>query len=285
MTLNKEILRFLWGNNIPPQFLRQNSTQQFNISTYQIPAQGKLVSRHLPGSQYATPTHPEGHTGIDIANSPGTPIYSIGPGYVSDVGVGQKGGNWVTTRHENGKMKAYYAHLNSIDVQKGQQVNNNTIVGRMGDTGNAKGRGAHLHLQVSINGTNINPLTLSGKAVNNRQATLNNLCEKYATESNQELEWTWADEIENQFNNSNKKYNYLKDVTQDVRELLNKYGILMEPFRKNGGEYEYGLSFGNRTILNATLVITRMPNEDIRIKFFPKDTYQRTISEPNIPEV
>lgn len=164
----QDLMQLLWGAAAPidlKETLGPAPSRQEYISNYIIPARGKLVSRHLPGKEHATPTHPEGHTGIDIAGERGSPVHAMAPGYVSDLGVGKKGGNWVVTRHENGRVKAYYAHLDSINVQKGQQVDQNTIIGAMGDTGNAKGRGVHLHFQVSVDGRSFDPLTLQNAPI------------------------------------------------------------------------------------------------------------------------
>jgi murein DD-endopeptidase MepM/ murein hydrolase activator NlpD len=133
---------------------------------YNLPTSGLLVSRHSPGN--ATPTHPKGHFGIDLAGEVGTPVYAIGPGKVasiSDEKSNPKGGIAVLTKHENGKISAYYAHLDKANVNVGDFVNQGTIIGYMGASGmiyNGKRRagGSHLHLDVKVNGQSIDPLKL-----------------------------------------------------------------------------------------------------------------------------
>ena len=161
-----DLINALWGvkttTQLEPQQQPENqSHQRFN---YQQPISGQLVSRHLPGKQFATPTHPDGHTGIDLKAERGTPIYSIGPGYVHSVGTNKKGGNFVKTIHENGKVKVYYAHLDSISVKPNQPIDKNTVLGTVGDTGNAIGN-PHLHYQVAVNGSWIDPLQITDKMV------------------------------------------------------------------------------------------------------------------------
>ena len=71
----------------------------------------------------------------------------------------QSYGNMVRLRHEdyNGKtLQTRYAHLSSIVVKQGQQVKEGQLIGYTGQTGNV--RGAHLHFEVILAGTRVNPL-------------------------------------------------------------------------------------------------------------------------------
>lgn len=105
------------------------------------------------------------HNGVDLKADFGIPVYPIASGIVKEVGVGNISGNYVSCLHENGKVQSFYGHLESVKVGKGQMVTQSTIIGTVGDTGNAKGRGAHLHYEVKVNGALVNPLGISGKSV------------------------------------------------------------------------------------------------------------------------
>ena len=124
-----------------------------------------IVSTHLPGKEHATPTHPDGHTGIDLKAPEGSPVYSIASGVIAATGNSPKSGLWVMTIHEKGKVRAFYGHLSRIVATKGDEVTQDTIIGEVGETGNAAGRGAHLHFQVSIDGAKFDPQALTGKRV------------------------------------------------------------------------------------------------------------------------
>ena len=52
-----------------------------------------------------------------------------------------------------------YCHLSSInkELKIGQQINLNTVLGRSGKTGNAKGREPHVHVGAKKNGKIIDP--------------------------------------------------------------------------------------------------------------------------------
>lgn len=107
-------------------------------------------------------THEDGHKGIDMGAPKGTPIKPILPGEVSKTGQDPKGGNYVVVNHKykNDIYRSYYAHLDTINCKAGDQLNPNSILGIVGETGNAKGRAYHLHLQVWKNNQLINPATL-----------------------------------------------------------------------------------------------------------------------------
>lgn len=123
-----------------------------------------IVGHFSPGVA-TDKNHQHGHNGVDLKGAFGTPIYPIASGIVKDVGTGNISGNYVTCLHENGKVQSFYGHLESIKVGKGQTITQSTVIGTVGDTGNAKGRGAHLHYEVKVNGSLVNPLGISGKPV------------------------------------------------------------------------------------------------------------------------
>jgi murein DD-endopeptidase MepM/ murein hydrolase activator NlpD len=76
-----------------------------------------------------------GHFGVDMGAPAGTPVYAIGKGVVTSVGTDPMGGNIVGVTHDN-NVWSYYAHLSTAKVQKGDKVDQNTVVGTVGNTGN-----------------------------------------------------------------------------------------------------------------------------------------------------
>ena len=86
------------------------------------------------------------HGGVDLVKNHNDPIYAFRKGTVSFAGRNNQGfGNLVIVNEPNG-YRNFYAHLNSINVKKGQKVTTNTIIGRQGATGNVTG--SHLHFEV-----------------------------------------------------------------------------------------------------------------------------------------
>lgn len=123
-----------------------------------------VISTYIPGKRIG-PRHPHGHNGVDLGAAHGAPIYPIASGKVSKVRTLPKGGLTVNITHEDGRVVSYYAHLSAINVSVGDEVTQTTVIGKMGDTGNAKGTSPHLHYEVRIDGNHINPQSLTGKKV------------------------------------------------------------------------------------------------------------------------
>ncbi len=99
--------------------------------------------------------HPNGHQGTDLRAPKGTSVYAAHFGIVTSLGNGGKGGKSITVKGK--KFSTYYAHLDSIVVEKGNEVSPLTVIGTVGDTGNAKGTMPHLHFQVWEKGVLKNP--------------------------------------------------------------------------------------------------------------------------------
>ena len=57
-------------------------------------------------------------------------------------------------------MEVIYSHImgSNIRVSVGQHVSKGQIVGYMGNSGSSTG--THLHFQINVNGSSVNPLTL-----------------------------------------------------------------------------------------------------------------------------
>jgi peptidoglycan LD-endopeptidase LytH len=101
------------------------------------------------------------HEGQDLFAPRGTPIYSATEGYVVRMGENSLGGNTVSVLGAGGRVY-YYAHLDSYasTLAVGDFVTPNTVLGKVGTTGNAKGTPPHLHFGVYSPGGVLNPLPL-----------------------------------------------------------------------------------------------------------------------------
>ncbi|MBO0933075.1 peptidoglycan DD-metalloendopeptidase family protein [Fibrella aquatilis] len=88
------------------------------------------------------------HEGIDIFAPKGTPALASVAGVVSQVGQNQLGGNVVFLTDADREQRLYYAHLDRFNVTTGQRVNPGDTVGFVGNTGNARTTGPHLHFGV-----------------------------------------------------------------------------------------------------------------------------------------
>ena len=95
------------------------------------------------------------HKGIDISGSKNTEIYAACAGEVIYSGYDGKFGKVVRIMHDSGVV-TLYAHCNSLYVNAGDIVSQGQVIAGMGMTGSASG--VHLHFEVIINGTNVNPV-------------------------------------------------------------------------------------------------------------------------------
>jgi murein DD-endopeptidase MepM/ murein hydrolase activator NlpD len=95
------------------------------------------------------------HAGIDIGVGYGTPIHAAAAGTVVLAGWTGGYGNYTCIDHGGG-LATCYAHQSSYAVSAGAQVSQGQVIGYVGSTGHSFG--AHLHFEVRINGTPVDPL-------------------------------------------------------------------------------------------------------------------------------
>jgi murein DD-endopeptidase MepM/ murein hydrolase activator NlpD len=98
------------------------------------------------------------HQGVDYAAPTGTAVRSVGDGVVEFAGVQNGYGNIVILKHRN-NYNTVYAHLNRINVRRGESVNQSQTIGTVGASGWATG--PHLHFEYRINGVYRDPLTVA----------------------------------------------------------------------------------------------------------------------------
>ncbi len=94
------------------------------------------------------------HSGIDIADSKGTPIYAANNGTVL-VATNKGGyGKYILIDHGGG-VYTCYAHCNKLLVSAGDKVSKGDKIAEMGSTG--RSTGPHLHFEVREGNKPVNP--------------------------------------------------------------------------------------------------------------------------------
>ena len=130
---------------------RINSMPEVNgIKLAYTPVSGTISSRYGVSSRIRKSSH----TGLDIAATSGTPIKVIAAGTVTCASYNGSYGNLVKIDHGNG-VESWYAHTSKMYVSVGQKVEAGEVIALVGSTGNSTG--AHLHLEIRINGEHVNP--------------------------------------------------------------------------------------------------------------------------------
>jgi murein DD-endopeptidase MepM/ murein hydrolase activator NlpD len=99
------------------------------------------------------------HNGVDIAAAEGTPVKSWQDGNVVFSGKMHGYGNLVVVEHADG-IKSLYGHNKANSVAVGQAVKAGQVIAQVGQTGRATG--PHLHFEVRVNDTAVNPSKLGG---------------------------------------------------------------------------------------------------------------------------
>jgi murein DD-endopeptidase MepM/ murein hydrolase activator NlpD len=95
------------------------------------------------------------HEGIDLGAAYGTPIHAAADGVVVYCGWMEGYGNLTVIDHGGGIATAY-GHQSSISVGCNQRVTQGEVIGAVGSTGHSTG--PHLHFEVRVNGTPVDPL-------------------------------------------------------------------------------------------------------------------------------
>lgn len=97
------------------------------------------------------------HTGLDLGYCKGTDVYAPAKGTVVAVLPDQVvRGNTIVIDHGLG-IYSIYMHLAGFHVTEGETVSPGQLIGIIGTTG--RSTGPHLHFEVDIQGTPVNPLT------------------------------------------------------------------------------------------------------------------------------
>ena len=113
-----------------------------------------IVSYSYISSYYRSASRPS-HTGVDFAATKGTSILAYKSGTVTRASWNGNYGMCIEIQHSNGE-KTRYAHCSGYNVSVGQSVSQGQVIGYVGSTGNSTG--PHLHFEIMINGSFVNPL-------------------------------------------------------------------------------------------------------------------------------
>jgi len=108
----------------------------------------------------------ENHPGIDILAGYGLPVMAPANGRVIFAGRDPGYGSVIIVDH-GGSLDTLYGHLSALYVREGQLVSRGQAIGAVGATGRATG--AHLHYEVRVNGTPVDPRRYLTTEIERRQ--------------------------------------------------------------------------------------------------------------------
>lgn len=133
------------GTKVPPTYIKPISGGRVTSSF------GKRKAPTAGASTY--------HKGVDWAVSTGTKVMASSGGTVTKAGWASGGGYVVYIKHPDGR-ETRYKHLSKVLVKVGQKVKQGETIALSGNTGISTG--PHLHFELLINGTQVNPVKYIG---------------------------------------------------------------------------------------------------------------------------
>ena len=119
------------------------------------PTKGRITSRFGPRVSPFTGKKAL-HAGIDIGAPTGTEVRSPATGKVVVAAYDGRMGKFIRIDHGYG-METTYGHLSKIYVKYGDRVQRGDLIGLVGSSGKFS-TGPHLHYQVAVNDTVVNPI-------------------------------------------------------------------------------------------------------------------------------
>ena len=138
-----------------------------NVETVVLGGEKKQSERNseaafypLPGAKVISAYGRRGgrsHTGVDIKTTPNENILAAFDGEVIMSQKYAAYGNLIKIRHEKG-LETWYSHNSKNLVQVGDKVKAGQVIALTGQTGRATT--AHLHFELHLNGTRLNPSVL-----------------------------------------------------------------------------------------------------------------------------
>ena len=149
-TQSIEIATKTLKTNIDAKIQEKKSTVNGIVLAYKPVTTGSISSRYGVSSRIRS----SNHTGLDIAASSGTNIVAAASGTVIFSGWKGSYGYLIVISHGNG-VETWYGHCQKLYVSEGKTVEAGEVIAAVGSTGNSTG--PHLHLEVRIDGTHVNP--------------------------------------------------------------------------------------------------------------------------------
>jgi len=129
------------GTKIPPTYIK--------------PVSGGRLSSTFGRRNRPTKGASSNHQGVDWAVAKGTTVMASSGGVVTKAGWAKGYGYVVYIKHPDGK-ETRYGHLSKVLVSVGQNVKQGEKIALSGNSGVSTG--PHLHFEIRVNGTAVNPL-------------------------------------------------------------------------------------------------------------------------------
>ena len=127
-----------------------------------MPLDGFSLSSPFGMRNHPVTGRPKFHMGVDLLPGSSDEVRPAKAGKIVMAHDYQDYGNTVIIRHDRG-IETLYAHLASMSVREGQDVDGYTVIGMVGNTGSSTGK--HLHFEISVGGYPVDPLKVIETAI------------------------------------------------------------------------------------------------------------------------
>jgi murein DD-endopeptidase MepM/ murein hydrolase activator NlpD len=127
-----------------------NSGFRFPLRNYRITSPFGIRPNPFTGT-------PQRHNGLDLAAPMGTEVYPTREGTVTELGTDAVYGNYIIITHADNWV-SLYGHLSSFSTSLHSTVTRDSVIGKVGSTGQSTG--PHLHFELRKNGTAQDPTKL-----------------------------------------------------------------------------------------------------------------------------
>ena len=96
------------------------------------------------------------NSGVAYASNNVFDVVAVLDGTVNDVKEDELLGKIIEVKHDNNVISVYQS-LSEVQVKKGDTVTQGMVIGKSGTSNISKDLGNHLHFELIINGSNVNP--------------------------------------------------------------------------------------------------------------------------------
>ena len=129
------------------------ATSPLWVESFITPTEGRVTTGY-GAIRYVNGKLHNRHSGIDLANVLGTPIYAVNKGVVRLAEELLVTGKSIVIDHGAGLYSCYY-HLSELLVELDEEVERGQLIGQMGSTGFSTG--SHLHWKMMVKNSNLDP--------------------------------------------------------------------------------------------------------------------------------
>ena len=142
----------------------QAATTTEKSITCALPMGTKILKDYSNGAMVKSKTMNDWrlHNGVDFSGETGDEIKSVCDGTVSRIYTDAMWGKVVEIQHV-GKMTAKYCGFDEINVNEGDIVATEQILGTLGTIPVESADNTHLHLEIEINGETVDPIEALGR--------------------------------------------------------------------------------------------------------------------------